>query len=112
MISNTGFILNLITFCINSSTCFISFIILIIILHHFCHTRIRRRDKITVIHCINIYPLLLIYTGTILSFNIQTLLGDLYGLDFSSPWCIFMGYFSPVILSTLYCAFANQVIVA
>ena len=111
MFSTTRFLFNLITLCINISTCFISLTILLLIIHDLYSYRLRQRDKLPVIHCINIYPLILIYTGTVLSFNIQTFLGDVYGLNFNTSWCIFMGYFSPVLLSTLYCAFANQVII-
>jgi hypothetical protein len=109
MISQTGFILNIITLSIDIVTCLISFIILICIIHHFRYNRIKREDRVTILHGINIYVLLLVYTGLLVSFNIQTLLGDLYGYGFNSSWCIFLGYFSPVLLTMLYWGFVNQV---
>ncbi|CAF1120467.1 unnamed protein product [Adineta steineri] len=68
----------------------------------------REEDKIIVIHSITIYIFLLIYVLILISFNIQTLLGDLYELNFNSFWCIVMGYCSPLVLSTLYFGFVNQ----
>ena len=111
MTIHTGFILNTITICLSLSTCLISLIISIVIIYHCCYNRIRQEDKVTIIHGISIYILLLIYTAILLSFNIQTFVGDLYEIDFNSFRCIFMGYFSPVIIGTLYCGFGNQVII-
>jgi hypothetical protein len=44
-----------------------------------------------------------------ISFNIQTLLGDVYGNNFDSSWCIFRGYFICVTTCTTYHAFVIQV---
>jgi hypothetical protein len=70
----------------------------------------KQEDKIIVIHCVNIYPLILTFTGILVSFTIQSLLGDLYGKDSNpSSLCILMAYLFPVLCSTLYWAFVNQV---
>ncbi|UJR17307.1 hypothetical protein I4U23_004202 [Adineta vaga] len=42
------------------------------------------------------------------SFNIQTLLGDLYEQNFNTSRCIFMGYLMIICLCALYCSFVNQ----
>ncbi|UJR38706.1 hypothetical protein I4U23_031372 [Adineta vaga] len=40
--------------------------------------------------------------------NILTILGELYSQNFNSWWCIFLGYFAAVFLSTIYWSFVNQ----
>ncbi len=70
----------------------------------------KQEDRIIVIHCVNIYPLILAFTGILVSFTIQSLLGDLYGKEANpSSLCILMAYLFPVLCSTLYWAFVNQV---
>jgi hypothetical protein len=111
MFDQTGFILNVLTLCIDIFTCLNSLIIFICIIYHIWHQRIKQQDRVAIIHCVNIYHLLLIYIVILILSNIQTLLGDLYGYDFNSSWCMFLGYFSPVILTALYWSFVNQVII-
>lgn len=111
MINTVGFILNIITLDVSIFTCLISFIITIWILYNFCHNRLKPEDRAIIILCLNIYPLILIYMIILVLFNIQTLLGDLYQYNFNSSWCLFLGYFSPSILTALYWAFVNQVII-
>jgi len=110
MFNQTGYILNIITLSIDMFTCLNSLIIFICIIYHICYNRIKQEDRVTVMHGINIYLLLSIYTVILILSNIQTVLGDLYGYNFNSSWCIFLGYFSPVILTTLYWSFVNQVV--
>jgi hypothetical protein len=107
----TGFVLTLITVAHSIFTCFISLIVIIIIIHHFCYHRMKRADKITVLLCTNIYLCILVYMIILSSMNIQTILGDSYTRDFNSSFCTFIGYISPVILCVLYHAFVNQVII-
>ncbi|CAF3721321.1 unnamed protein product [Adineta steineri] len=104
--NQTGFILNIITFGIDLITYLNSLIIFIWIIFHIYFNRIKQDDRITIMHCMAIYLLLLIYTAILILSNIQTLLGDLYSYNFDSSWCIFLGYFSPVVLTTLYWCFA------
>ncbi|CAF0841220.1 unnamed protein product [Adineta steineri] len=68
-------------------------------------------DRITIIHCANIYPLIFCFTGILVAFSIQSLLGDLYGKESSaSAWCISTAFMFPVLCTTLYWAFVNQAI--
>jgi hypothetical protein len=109
MTNNTGFILNLITLGINIFTCLILFIIWITIIHHVWHKLLKTEDRIIVILSANIYMVISFSTGIILSFNIQTLLGDLYKQNFASSWCVFIGYLQFSIMGALYWSFVNQV---
>jgi hypothetical protein len=106
-----GFVLTLITLTHSLLTCLISLIIFSIIIYHLLSDRIKRRDKIILLLCANIYLWMLIYMVILSSMNIQTILGDLYGRDFNSSWCILIGYVSPAVLCVLYYSFVNQVII-
>jgi hypothetical protein len=107
--SITGSVLTVITLVHNSFACVISAIVFIIIIHHQGNQRTKLETRIHFILCANIYLLICLYTATILSLNIQTLLGDLYGQNFHSSWCPFRGYFIVVLCCALYNAFAVQV---
>ncbi len=109
MINNIGFILNMMTLSISIFTWLISSMILIVIIFHLRYNRMKPKDKVTIILSINIYIVLLVFITILVSFNIQTLLGDLYEQDFNSAWCIPMGYISCVFLGGLYWGFVNQV---
>jgi hypothetical protein len=109
MTNNTGFILNLITLSINIFTCLILFIIWITIIHHVWYKLLKHEDRTIVILSANIYMIISFFTGILVSFNIQTLLGDLYKYNFNSSWCIFIGYLHSVIGGGLYWSFVNQV---
>lgn len=92
---------------INSAIgCLTSFIMLILMIHHVYHNRLKRSDIITIILCINILILLTVFT----IMNIQAVLDDLYEKDFNSSWCTFLGYLLPTIFCSMYNAFVNQVI--
>jgi len=71
----------------------------------------KKENRVNGIICADIYLLIFFYMIILVSFNIQTLLGDLYEHDFNSSWCVFMGYLAPVFLNALYWAFVNQVII-
>jgi hypothetical protein len=47
------------------------------IIYHLYKNRVKRENKIVFILSANIYLLILIYSITLVSFNIDTLLGDL-----------------------------------
>jgi hypothetical protein len=108
---NAGFILHVIALVFSTLLCLITSMILTVIIYHFYCKRIKQEDKVTIILCINIYLMILVVTVIIVSFNIQTLLGDLYEQDFNSSWCIFIGYIWGVFLTALYWSFINQVII-
>ncbi|CAF0987594.1 unnamed protein product [Adineta steineri] len=106
--NQVAFILCFMTFIICSFTCLFSCIILICVIHHLYHNRLQQEDRITFIHCINIYSLVLAYIGIIASFNIQTVLGNLYEYDFNTSWCVVLGYLAPTLACSLFWAFVNQ----
>ncbi|CAF3799138.1 unnamed protein product [Adineta steineri] len=108
MLNQTGFVLNIVTLSIDVFAYLYSLFILICLIYNIYSKRIKQEDKITIVYCINIDLVILIYTGITIYFNIETLLGDLYGYNFNSSWCMFLGYFSPVILATLYWSFVDQ----
>ena len=93
MINQTGFVLNVMTLIISILTCLVSFIIFVGIVYHLCYDRIKKDDKITIIHCVNIYGCIFVLTVVVISFNIQTLLGDLYQKEFNSSICMVFGIF-------------------
>lgn len=108
--NKTGFILTSITLSANLLTFLISLMIIIIIIHYILHNRLKHDDKMVLYLCTNIYGLLLILTAIMISFNTQTILGDLYGQDFQSLWCTTSGYLFAVFFGMLYWSFVNQVI--
>ncbi|UJR17262.1 hypothetical protein I4U23_004157 [Adineta vaga] len=106
--NNVGIALNFITISLNIITCLISLIILIVTLYNLCQKRLKKDDKVTIILSANIYALIFFYTIILISFNIQAIVGELYTKDFNSWWCIVLGYFVAVFLSTIYWSFTNQ----
>jgi hypothetical protein len=110
MINNTiSFTINVIAFAHGLFGCINSTFIFTIIIYHLYHNRIKREHKVAFILCANIYSLIFIYSATLVSFDIHTLLGDLYDLNFDSSWCTFTGYFVSVMLAALYYSFVIQV---
>ncbi len=105
----TNCLLALMTVILGSFTSVISAIVFIIITHHQYNDRMKRRDKITLTLSANIYLLIFLTTTILIPFNIQTLLGDLYGKDFNSSLCTYHGYFTVVLICTLYDRFVIQV---
>ncbi|CAF1242397.1 unnamed protein product [Adineta ricciae] len=101
-------VLNISAIIIGLVICIIALIIMIRILHYIHFNRIQRDDKVVFIHSMNIYILLFIFMLIINSFTMQSLLGDHYGLEFDSQWCIFIGFIDPVVFGTLYWNFVNQ----
>jgi hypothetical protein len=104
-----GFVLNVIQLTQNSFAFFISLIVIIIIIYHMCTNRMKRDVKITLILCANIYILIFLLMIVLVQMNVQTLMGNLYGREFDTFWCMFIGYLAPVIFYTLYHGFVNQV---
>ena len=88
--------------------CIISMVIIIVIICRRYNNRLKRVNKITLFLCASIYLLIFVYSATLVSLNTHTLLGDLYGTNFDSSWCIFRGYFVSVMLCALYTGFVIQ----
>ncbi len=87
----------------------ISLMVIVIIIYHQYKNRLKRDEKITLLLSANIYSTILICLIIFMSFNIQTLIGDVYGISFESSWCIVRGYFISVIFLAFYHAFVIQV---
>ena len=109
MFSKIGFILNLMTLSISICACAIALLVFVGILYHLYGNRTKQEDRVTMILSSNVYALILTYTTIVVSFNTQTLLGDLYGFNFDSSGCVFLAYLSNVLLSGLYWTFVSQV---
>jgi hypothetical protein len=105
----TAFTLNIIALVHGLFACIFSIGIFVIIIYHLYKKRVKRENKIVFILSANIYLLIFIYCTILISFNIDTLLGDLYDLNFVSSWCTFRGYFVSVMLGGLYFGFVIQV---
>jgi len=104
-----GYVLNVISLIHSSIACVISPMVIAIIIYHQYYNRLKREEKITLVLSANIYLLIFIFTLQLISFNIQTLIGDVYGNNFDSSSCIFRGYFLTVMCSALYHAFVVEV---
>jgi hypothetical protein len=104
-----AFTINIIALVHGLFACIFSVVIFVIIIYHLYKKRVKRENKIVFILSANIYLLIFIYATTLISFNIDTLLGDLYNLNFDSSWCTFRGYFVSVMLGALYFGFVIQV---
>ena len=104
-----GFVLTAISLVFLVISCMVSFVVIIIIVAHQCSHRLEREEKITLVLSSHIYFFLCIFTIFQASMNIQTLIGDIYGNDFYSSWCIFRGYALLVSGTTMYFTFVIQV---
>jgi tetrahydromethanopterin S-methyltransferase subunit C len=104
-----GYVLTLISLIHGSLLAVISFIVVAIIIYHQYNNRLKPEEKITLVLSANIYLLIFIYIIELISCNIQTLIGDVYGNNFNSSWCIFRSYFIVVMSCSMYHAFVIQV---
>jgi hypothetical protein len=104
-----GYVLTLISLVDSSIAWVISLMVIDIIIYHQYHNRLKREEKITLALSANIYLLIFMYILQLISFNIQTLLGDVYGNHFDSSWCIFRECFLVAMHCALYHAFVTQV---
>ncbi|CAF0809965.1 unnamed protein product [Adineta ricciae] len=104
----TGFILTLISLIHGSFATIVSFIVFLVLLHHQYTNRMKRDEHINLFLFTIIYSYLFIYILTLLSFNVQTILGDLYDINFTSSWCTFRGYLISVMCSDIYQIFGIQ----
>ncbi|CAF1426865.1 unnamed protein product [Adineta steineri] len=104
----TDFILPLLTVIHGSIASIVSAIILFIIIYHQHNNRIKQEERINLILCVNIYLCIFLCSIMLILLNIQTLLGDLYDLNFDSTQCIFSGYLNLIFIYTLYYGFVTQ----
>jgi hypothetical protein len=104
-----GYILNLISLISGLVVFVISLMVVAIIIYHQYTNRLKREEKITLILSANIYLVIFIEIIPIISFNIQTLIGDVYGNNFDSSWCVIRGYFICMMCCTVYHTFVIQV---
>jgi hypothetical protein len=104
-----GYVLTMISL-IHALTGFVvSTIVVVATIHHRYHHRLKREEKITLLLSAYIYSFLFIYTIILIATNIQTLLGDVYGTNYDTSWCIFREYWITVIACALYYTFVVQV---
>ncbi|UJR06845.1 hypothetical protein I4U23_011133 [Adineta vaga] len=103
-----GFILTLISLIHSSFASIISLIVICIIIHYQYNNRLKREEKITLLLSLNIYFFIFLYITALIPFNIQTIIGDIYGYNFNSSWCIFNGYYVVAMCCALYHAFVIQ----
>ena len=104
-----GFILTIITLIHGLLAEIVSFIVICIVIHHQYNHRLKREAKITFLLSTNIYILIFIYITPSIIFNVQTILGVIYGYNFDSSWCKFNGFLILVLCCALYHAFVVQV---
>ena len=113
MLTNTnktsGFILTLTELCLNLLACVASLVILILLFYNIYTKKIKREDRMGIKLCAHIYFAKLLYSCLLISTNVQTILGDLYGMNFNTLSCIVSGYLALIFLYIFYMTFINQV---
>ncbi|CAF0760033.1 unnamed protein product [Adineta ricciae] len=107
-----GYILSIISLVHGSITLIICCIVLIGIAYHSYHYHrgMKRTEKVTLVLSANIYFFILIFMAILIVNNTQTLIGDMYGVDFSTnrSLCIFKGYSIISICCATYNSFVIQ----
>ena len=113
MLSDTmktsGFILTLTELTANIFACIMSLIILIILIYNIYTRKIKQEDQMGIRLCAHIYFVILLYSCLLISTNVQTILGDLYGMNFNTLSCIVSGYIAFIFIYFFYMTFINQV---
>ena len=105
----TGLVLDIVSFSLISTNILVSLAVFITIVYHCFRGHAHLSERIPVMLSANMYLLILALMVILLSINLQTTLGDLYGLNFDSPACRFQGFLLGVFLSTLFDSFVVQV---
>ena len=105
----SGLVLNFSTIIFDGCACCFSIIIFIYIMFHLLINRTKPEDKVTLILCGNILILIFLYGLMVILLSINSILGEFYGINFNSSWCIFSGYFLAVIIAAIYNVFVSQV---
>lgn len=83
-------------------------VIISMICHCFRNTK-SLHEKTALMLSFHIYLLIGVLMMNVTSTNIQTILGDLFGIRFHSQWCLFQGYLLSVGVCALYNTFVLQV---
>ena len=113
MLTNTnktsGFILTLTELCLNLLACVVSLVILILLFYKIYTKKIKREDRMGIKLCAHIYFAILLCSSLLISTNVQTILGDLYGMNFNTLSCIVSGYIAFIFIYFFYMTFINQV---
>ena len=107
--SRMGLILTILSLTLISTNTLVSIVVFSAILSHSCQRYATARKRVALMLSANIYLLIFALMLIFLSINLQTILGDLYGLNFNSSLCRFQGYFLSVLGSSLYSSFVVQV---
>ena len=106
-----GLVLNFLTLVFDGCACLISITIFLYIIIHVTINRTKPEEKVTLIMCANILILIFLYGAIVVSFSMNSILGEFYGLNSDSAWCTFNGYLITVIVAALYNVFVSQVII-
>ena len=106
---SAGLILTVLSLTLTSTNTLISIGVFITIVYHYSRGHAHLSERIPVMLSASIYLLIFALMVVFLSINLQTILGDLYGLNFNSFRCRFQGYLLGVLGSSLYDTFVVQV---
>jgi hypothetical protein len=102
-------ILTFLTIILCGCVCLISITVFSLIIVHLFTNRTKQEERITLILTANIFIFIFIYGLIIVLVCINTVLGEFYGYNFESSWCIFSGYLITVIIAALFDSFVVQV---
>ncbi|CAF0760068.1 unnamed protein product [Adineta ricciae] len=107
-----GYILSIISLVHGSIALIVCCIVLIGIAYHSYHYHrgMKRTEKVTLMLSANIYFFILMFMAILIVNNTQTLIGDMYGVDFSTnrSLCILKGYSIASICCATYSSFIIQ----
>ena len=106
-----GYVLTFFALLAAISTCVISLAVILIVAYHLHrhHRHLKREEKVTLTIFLYIYLFTLSFTIVAISMNVQTLLSDVYGNQFDSPWCVLRGYWFFASIFGAYYEFVIQV---
>ena len=103
------FIITIISLYLITIAFVVSIVVLFVLLKHFSQHHLRPDSKITLMFSIVIYFLICIHSINLFSLNIRTILGDTYRIVFDSSFsCLFQGYFTNVVGTSMYNMFVLQ----
>ena len=106
-----GYVLTSVSLTVALFASILSFVVILIIVCHLYHhrRRLKREDKISFLLFSYIYFCTLNLAIVTISMNVQTLIGDIYGNNSYSSWCVFRGYWFFVTVFAAYYIFVVQV---
>lgn len=106
--SITGLALTIRTLGLSLMVASISTFVLVTIAYHYNKGQRKSDERVALVLSASVYLVIFTLMMVIISMNIHTILGDLYGDDFNSFWCIFRGYLLTLLPCTLYHMFVIQ----